>query len=558
MRWSIFLGNHEEAFRESLRRITSQDVIVRLWNKDYTLWSGRPQEIVDRLDWLEAPCRMQGMVKTLEHLAATIREAGYTRAVLLGMGGSSLAPLMFSEVFPRGEKALPLCVLDTTDPEAITACTGDPATTLYIVSTKSGTTLETAVLFRYFYTFLAESGIKNPGAHFMAITDPGSPLVEEAQRYQFRSILCNNPNIGGRYSIFSLFGLLPAALLGVDLVALLKEAQKGMETCFPDLPVESNRGAIIGTFLGSLALSGCDKVVFLFPSPQLETFGLWLEQLIAESTGKDGKGILPVVKKQLVTFPRKDAAYVIFFEKEDEALKRFLGTLERDGLPYIAIPVETPYALGEQAYLFAFAVALAGYFLGINPFDQPDVELTKRFTREMMRHPKKGALPENAQSDGPVTFLWEERVPSLGEAFASFMGKGKSDGYFAIQAFTPYSTEIAQALETLSAAIEEKYGTIVTLGYGPRYLHSTGQLHKGDSGKGSFLQIITESDEDLPIPDEAGKPESSLSFGTLKTIQALADREALRERGRNVLTLILPGKRTGEILKHLGALIAGR
>lgn len=555
MQWRIFLGNHEKAFRESLQLVTSQDVVVRLWNKDYTLWSEQPQEIVDRLDWLEAPCRMQGAVKTLEHLAATVREGGFTKAVLLGMGGSSLAPLVFSEIFPKGKDALPLYVLDTTDPETIATCTGDPATTLYIVSTKSGTTLETTVLFRYFYTLLAESGVKDPGAHFVAITDPGSPLIEEAEKYRFLGILRNNPNIGGRYSIFSFFGLFPAALLGVDLTTLLREAQKGMEACFPDLPIESNKGVIFGTFLGSLALSGCDKVAFLFSSPQLVTFGLWLEQLIAESTGKNGKGILPIVKKRLVTLPREDVAYVVFFENEDETLRNFLGTLECNGSPYLAIQVATPYALGEQAYLFAFAVALAGYFLGINPFDQPDVELTKRFTRELMRHTRKSVLPENAQSDGCVTFLWEEHIISLGEAFASFMERCKLDGYLAIQAFTPYNTEIAQALETLGAAIEERYGTIVTIGYGPRYLHSTGQLHKGDGGKGSFLQIVTESDKDLPIPDEAGRSESSLSFGTLKTIQALADREALKERGRNVLTLILPGKRTEEILKQIGALV---
>lgn len=555
MRWRIFLGNYEKAFRESLQLVTSQDVVVRLWNKDYTLWGEQPREIVDRLDWLEAPYRMQGMVETLEHLAATVRKEGFTRVVLLGMGGSSLAPLVFSEIFPKGEDALPLYVLDTTDPETIATCTGDPATTLYIVSTKSGTTLETAVLFRYFYTLLAASGIKNPGAHFMAITDPGSPLIEEARKYRFHGILRNNPNIGGRYSIFSFFGLFPAVLSGVDLTALLREAQKGMEACFPDLPIESNRGAIFGTFLGSLALSGCDKVAFLFSPPQLVTFGLWLEQLIAESTGKNGKGILPVVEKRLVTFPREDVAYVIFFENEDETLRHFLGTLERNGSPYLAIQVVTPYALGEQAYLFAFAVALAGYFLGINPFDQPDVELTKRFTREMMRYPRKDVLPENAQNDESVTFLWEEHVSSLEEAFASFMKRCKPDGYLAIQAFTPYNAEIAQALEALSAAIKEQYGTIVTLGYGPRYLHSTGQLHKGDSGKGSFLQIITESDEDLTIPDEAGKPQGSLGFGTLKTIQALADREALRERGRNVLTLILPRKRAEEILREIRALL---
>lgn len=554
--WKIFLGRYEAAFRESLTRVASRGVISRIWQKDYTLWSEDPKEITDRLDWLEAPCRMRGMVKILKHSVEDIRREGFTKAVLLGMGGSSLAPLMFSQVFPKGEGALPLHVLDTTDPGEIRKHSGNPETTLYIVSTKSGTTLETAVLFRYFYTLLVEAGVREPGKHFVAITDPGSPLAREAEAYRFRSIFCNNPNLGGRYSIFSLFGLLPAALLGIDLPLLLDSARRGMEACFPDCPPEENKGATLGVFFGNLALSGCDKVLFLFPSPHLSTFGMWLEQLIAESTGKNGKGILPVVKEKLTFFPRKDVAYIVFFEEEDEPLGRFLKTLEESSSPYIAIPIGNPYSLGEQAYLFEFAVALAGYFLGINPFDQPDVELTKRFTREMLRARKK-LLPDNARKEKTVTFLWKREVSSLEEALESFTEELKADGYLAIQAFTPYNAELAKTLEALAEVLEKRYGTVVSLGYGPRYLHSTGQLHKGDGGKGSFLQIITESDKDLAIPDEAGKQESSLSFGTLKMAQALADRQALQERGRNVLTLIVPEEKATESLEEVATLFRG-
>lgn len=550
--WKIFLGKYEKVFSESLERVALQRVIFRIWNKDYTLWGEEPREITDRLDWLEAPCRMQGMVTTVNYLADRAREAGFTRAVLLGMGGSSLAPLLFAETFPKAEKSLPLFVLDTTDPTEIASCTGDPRTTLFIVSTKSGTTLETAVLFRYFYTLLKEAGVAEPGAHFIAITDPGSPLVGEAEGFRFRDVLCNNPNLGGRYSIFSLFGFLPAALLGIDLAALLDEAQKGMEMCVPDLPLEDNAGAILGIFLGSLALAGCDKVVLNFPSPRYVTFGLWLEQLFAESTGKNGKGILPVVEKRLFAFPRQDTAHLVFFENDDKPLRAFLETLERNGTPYLAIPIQHPYALGKAAYLFEFAIALSGYLLGINPFDQPDVELTKRFTREMLRGGEK-LLPENARKDGEVTFLWEENVSSLQEALFSFTGKCK-DGYLAIQAFTHYGAVLQEALESLAATLGEACKTVVTLGYGPRYLHSTGQLHKGDSGKGNFLQIITQSDEDLPVPDAPGDPRSSLTFGTLKMAQALADRKALKERGRNVLTLIVPEKKAPDTLKDIEVL----
>ncbi len=552
--WKIHPGEYEKAFRESLETIASQGIILRIWQKDYTLWSEHPEEITDRLDWLEAPCRMRGMIATLMRLANDVRHAGFTKAILLGMGGSSLAPLMFSQAFPKTERSLPLYVLDTTDPKEIESYTDDPENTLYIVSTKSGTTLETAVLFRYFYTLLAQAGVSEPGNHFIAITDPGSPLVREASAYHFRNTLCNNPNLGGRYSIFSLFGLFPAALLDINLSLLLDGAQKGMETCFPDCPFEKNKGALLGAFLGSLALSGCDKVAFLFPSPRLATFGMWLEQLIAESTGKSGKGILPIVEKRLILYPRKDVAYVVFFEEENETLKCFLRTLEDKGSPHMAIPVETPYALGEQAYLFEFAVALAGYFLGIHPFNQPDVESTKRFTENLLRA-RKASLLSNTKQDGVVTFLWEGEAPSLREALASFTERFTPDGYLAIQAFTSYSTELASALEALARAFEERCSAIVSLGYGPRYLHSTGQLHKGDGGKGSFLQIITENDRDLAIPDEAGKPQSSLSFGVLKMAQALADRQALREKGRNVLTIILPENQAGEILERIVTLL---
>lgn len=556
--WKFSLGKHEGAFVQRLEELAQRDVVLRLWQKDHTLWDKSPREITNRLDWLEAPCRMRGMVRTLEGLVRSIQNEGFTRAVLLGMGGSSLAPLVFSRAFSKREEFLDLEVLDTTDPVEIQSCTvrNDPRTTLYVVSTKSGTTLETAVLFRYFFTLLRTLGIKDPGGHFVAITDPGSPLVQEAQLCRFRGILCNNPNIGGRYSLFSFFGLFPAALLGIDLVSLLEKARRGMEECFPDCPAIENPGVFLGAFLGSLALSGCDKIAFLFPSPDLATFGAWLEQLLAESTGKGGRGILPVVEHEWTVFQREDIGYILFFERESQPLTNFLETLQREEHPYVAIPVENPYVLGKIAYFFEFATALAGYFLHVNPFDQPDVESTKHFTRDMLRFPQ-GFLPEGLPRDGEIVFLSKEGITSLRKALEVFLQGLREDGYLAIQAFVSYDASLEEALLALSSTLRRKYGAVITLGYGPRYLHSTGQLHKGDGGKGSFLQIVTESEEDLLIPDRAGEPGGSLSFGTLKMAQALADRQALLEKGRNVLTVIFPSKEALHALSRIQEVLTG-
>ena len=550
--WKLFLGDYESAFQQCLEELARERVLLRLWQKDHTLWSENPEEIVNRLDWLEAPCRMQGMVRTLEAFAKSVREAGFTKAVLLGMGGSSLAPLMFSQMFQKALNSLDVEVLDSTDPEIVRSFAekGDPRTTLYIVSTKSGTTLETLVLFRYFFTLLHTMGEEEPGENFVAITDPGSPLIAEARLHRFREIFENNPNIGGRYSIFSFFGLLPAALLGIDLDRLLEEARKAMECSFPDQEIPDNPGAVLGAFLGGLYRRGCDKIVLLFTSPALETFGLWLEQLLAESTGKMGKAILPVVEREWKVYPRQDVGYVVFFTREEELPRTFLTSLEGEGRPYLAIPFETPHNLGQYAYFFELATALAGYFLRLNPFDQPDVESTKRFTREMLRNPQE-LLPEHLPQDGEIRFLPEKAALSLKDALDDFLGKLHRDGYLAIQAFTPYDPSIEKELWTLGGILKEEYGQVVTLGYGPRYLHSTGQLHKGDGGRGSFLQIVTESDEDLPIPDRPGDTQSSLGFGALKMAQALADRRALREKGRNVLTLIVPARKALETLVRI-------
>lgn len=549
--WNIFLGEYAKRFGECLEQLARDAVIGRLWQKDHTLWKDEPREITNRLDWLEAPCRMRGTVETLKRFAEDIKKEGFTKAVLLGMGGSSLAPLVFSKVFWREKGLFDLEVLDSVDPSEVRSCVmrNNPKDTLYIVSTKSGTTLETLTLFRYFFTLLKERGEENPGRHFVAITDPQTPLVETAHAHSFLRILSNNPNIGGRYSMFSSFGLFPAVLCGFPVTPLIEGALKGMEECFPDCGVEDNKGALLGAFLGSLALSGCNKVVFLFTSREFEVFGAWLEQLLAESTGKEGKGILPVIEREWTVFSRRDVGYVIFKKAQDEDVSGFLQSLQRVGRPYVVLLLEGPYALGEWSFLFEFATAVAGYFLKINPFDQPDVESTKRFTQQIMATPQE-VLAGHFKKEGEVAFLFEEGA-SLRDALAGFLSHLKEDGYLVIQSFSSYALEIEEALGSLSSTLKGKYNTIITTGYGPRYLHSTGQLHKGDEGKGSFLQIITQNDEDILIPGKTKESKGSMTFGLLKMAQALADRQALREKGRNVLTLVVPEKGAGRLILEL-------
>jgi glucose-6-phosphate isomerase len=549
--WNLFLGDYAKRFEECLEQLAHDAVTERLWQKDHTLWKDKPHEITNRLDWLEAPCRMRGMTETLKKLARDVKKEGFTKAVLLGMGGSSLAPLLFSRVSWQDEKLLDLEILDSTDPSEIRSCTArnNPKDTLYIVSTKSGTTLETLTLFRYFFALLKEQGEENPGRHFVAITDPQTPLVEMARTHSFFRILCNNPNIGGRYSMFSSFGLFPAVLCGFPVTPLIEGALKGMEECFPDRRIKDNKGALLGAFLGSLALSGCDKVVFLCTSRELEAFGAWLEQLLAESTGKENQGILPVVEREWTVFPHQDVGYAILTKTQNENVFAFLQNLQRAGRPYVVLPLESPYALGEWSFLCEFATAIAGYFLRINPFDQPDVESTKRFTRQMIAAPQK-VLTGHWRKEGEVTFLFGGGL-SLKGALAEFLSHLREDGYLAIQVFSSYVPELEEVLVSLSSTFKRKYRTVVTTGYGPRYLHSTGQLHKGDKGRGSFLQIVTQNDGDILIPGEAQEPGASLTFGLLKMVQALADRQALREKGRNVLTLIVPEKKARQLILEL-------
>jgi len=542
-----FWGKYQKEIGSSFLTLEKERVIPRLWEKDYTLWKPYPHEITNRLGWLDIFQKMQKNVAHLENITNELRKEGFQEALLLGMGGSSLAPDLFQKVWGSKKGFLNLHILDSTDPEMVNyyAQSLDPDKTLYIVSTKSGNTLETLSFFKFFYNLAQERLGKETGRRFIAITDPGSPLVQLGERYGFREVFLNPPDIGGRYSAFSFFGLVPAALLGIDLPLLLEKAAIASQKCSPSTLLEDNEGAILGTALGVLAQKGRDKLTFFFSSPRWESFGDWLEQLIAESTGKEGKGILPVIDKQ----PGKpevygeDRLFVYIEEGKNDSLNNLLKELKDAGHPVIKIPIANNYDLGEQIFIWEFATALSGYWLKINPFDQPNVESTKKFTQEMMRKYKEGSLEEEKPTlvEKGFNVFCDFSASSLKEVLEQFLEFVEPGGYISIHAYLPTKPLIEKELISLVSLLRDRTKKAVTFGYGPRFLHSTGQLHKGDGGKGLFLQLVSEPSIDIPVPEEAGTEAFSFTFGTLKKAQASGDREALKRGGRKVISLFFSG-----------------
>ncbi len=546
MNESASLGKYRADFDRALDEIAEQKIVARIWKHDHTVWKPEPEEITNRLGWLHTVEAMNESVEELEGFADRVRAEGYTQTLLLGMGGSSLAPEVFRKTFGVREGYLDLGVLDSTDPGAVLGQAErlDPRRTLFVVSTKSGTTVETLSLFKFFYNRVAESlGEEGAGEHFVAITDPGSKLALLAEKHRFRATFLNDPNIGGRYSALSYFGLVPAALVGVDLRLLLDRATRMICSKEPHVNVRNNPAARMGAIIGELANRGRDKLT-LVASPEVSSFGDWVEQLIAESTGKEGRGILPLVGETLEPPDvYGDDRWFAHLQMEghknnDAAIK----ALEDAGHPVVRLGLGDLYDLGGQFFLWEMATAVAGHRLGINPFDQPNVDAAKVLARRMVdEYVKKGALPEaepRLTGEG-ISVYGDAKGASPAEALKAFLAKGKPGAYVAIHAYVKPSLETYAALQALRHRLRDSLRLAVTVGYGPRFLHSTGQLHKGDAGRGYFIQFTADDRKDAPIPEEAGAAASSITFGVLKAAQAMGDREALREAGRSVIRLHL-------------------
>ncbi len=564
------LGGYSDALEQGLELLQDQDVFKRLWKHDHTVWKPEPDEITNRLGWLHVPEEMKEAVPELKRFADEIRESGFQFVVLLGMGGSSLAPDVLQTTFGSADLYPELFVLDSTDPGAILNLLEkiDITKTIFIVSTKSGSTVETLSLFKFMYTKTANVvGVDQAGMHFVAVTDSGSYLEKLAKKVRFRRIFLNSPDIGGRYSALSYFGLVPAALIGIDIDVLLDRALSVARVSGRETKVNEIPAAKLGVALGELAKAGRDKLTFVI-APEVASFGDWIEQLLAESTGKEGKGILPVVGEKLAapnTY-RDDRVFVWLHLKEDNSLAKAFESLIKAGHPVIEIVLGDIYDIGGQFFHWEMATAIAGQRLGINPFDQPNVESAKVKAREMMvAYQEQGQLPTEAPlfevdrikvyaiASG-INFPTEKEDPLLKEIFKGFLGAADSGAYFTIQAYLPDTDETYQTLSVLRHRLRDRTGFATTLGFGPRFLHSTGQMHKGDGGNGLFIQITSEKSADLAIPDEAGADESTISFGVLIQAQALGDRRALQEEGRKVIRFHLEGDVQGGLQKLTDAL----
>jgi transaldolase/glucose-6-phosphate isomerase len=517
MQTEYHLGEFQTEFEKVLDDWTRKKFLPRMWHKDPTLWSPQPiPELRDRLGWMDLPHTMITHLEDLKAFARQVRSDGFSRVLLLGMGGASLAPEVFHRVLGCGSEFPELIVLDSTHPAEIRRLEGllDPQRVLCVISSKSGTTLETISLFHYFWEW-ARGCRKEPGSAFVAVTDPGSPLAELAEAKDFRRTFLAPPDVGGRFSALSYFGLVPAALIGVNLTQLMASASRAALKNGAVCNKASAPGLRLGAALGAVARQR-NKLTFL-TSPGLQDLPPWLEQLIAESTGKNGKGLLPVVAEPLPASGRysDDRCFIrlqLRGEDEEHWLDMRQGLIQA-GHPVITRVLNHPYDLSAEMYDWEFAVAAASAILGVHPFNQPDVQLTKKLTREAMQSYDQGEDVGAAKS----VDIAELKKTQL----QAWLRRASLGTYIALQAFLPPSPGIWDSLQGLREIFLNQTGRATTLGFGPRFLHSTGQLHKGGPRCGVFLQLIDKMSFDLTVP---GK---DYSFGNLIGSQAWADCQAL-------------------------------
>ncbi len=543
------LKREADATLETWRRAGT---VRRLWARDAKLWTGG--EETDWLGWLDIAAAERAHLAVLQEFAAETKRENFSHILLLGMGGSSLGPEVIAETFGRQTGAPELMVLDSTDPAQIRSFErrADPASTLSIVSSKSGTTLEPNILMQYFFARAeAALGAAEAGRRFVAITDPGSKLEEEAKRRGFRHVFHGVPTIGGRYSVLSQFGLAPAAAMGLDVAKLIDATELMVRSCGPSAPPADNPGVALGIVLGLAAKAGRDKATIL-ASPALADFGAWLEQLLAESTGKHGHGIIPVDGEPLGP-PDSYGSDRVFIDlrlaaEQEQGHLRRLEALARAGHPVLRFVVSDPYALGQEFFRWEIATAVAGAVIGIDPFDQPDVEASKVKTRELTTaYEKTGKLPDERplfEAGGVTLFADARNAKELaaalrGESLADWLGAhlarlGDGD-YCAFLAYIERNEHHIAALRTLRALVRERKHVATCVGFGPRFLHSTGQAYKGGPNSGVFLQITCAEAQDLAVPGQ------KYGFGIVKTAQAQGDFDVLAERGRRALRIHLGG-----------------
>jgi transaldolase / glucose-6-phosphate isomerase len=509
--------------------------IARLWRRDASLWTNSGE---DRwLGWLTIVEEMKDQLPALRSFALEVRQEGFTHALLLGMGGSSLCPEVLTLTFGRQDGFPELLVLDSTDPVQVKSLEDriDPKRTLFLVASKSGSTLEPSIFKKYFFDRVPNA------AQFAAITDPGSNLEKEARADGFRWIFSGVPAIGGRYSALSNFGMVPAAAMGLDVDRLLAAAGEMVAACREESA--DNPGVSLGALMGAAAGAGRDKVTFV-ASPRISDLGAWLEQLIAESTGKVGKAIIPVDREPFAPPAAYGAdrlfVYLRFDVEPDPAQEAFVAGLRAAGQPLVTIHMSDPVTIGQEFFRWEIATAVAGAVMGINPFDQPDVEASKIETRKLTTaFEQTGALP----ADEPYTL-----TPEFTAALRGQLDTLAPGDYFALLAYIPMTAEHEAALQRIRETVLLKKGVATCLGFGPRFLHSTGQAYKGGPNTGVFVQITCEDGIDLPVPGQ------KYSFGVVKAAQARGDFAVLEERRRRALRVHLPADVTAG-LQQLAAAV---
>lgn len=540
------LGGAEAAVAETVAALHASAAVRRLWAKDGTLFSTDPKVVAfipTAAGWLDAPAAMQEALPAFSRLAAEVRSAGYTDAVVLGMGGSSLCPDVLRATFGDDAAGLRLHVLDTTHPDSVAALRRavDPARTLFLVSSKSGTTTEPNAFYRYFRAEVeASAPADGAGAHFVAITDPGTALEALARTEGFRAVVAGLPDVGGRYSALTPFGLVPAAVMGVDVGALLGRGLRMASDCGPDVIAADNPGAYLGAVLGSAGRNGRNKVTIVAEGA-VGTFGDWVEQLLAESTGKEGRGLVPVVGEPLgavETYGADRLFAAVSVGPLAEGTERHLSALEAAGHPVVRIALGDRLDLGGEFVRWEIATAIAGLVLGIDPFDQPNVQESKDNTTAVLKaYAKTGTLPDAgaALRAGPVTVAAAggPAGDDLEAVLTHFLGAAKAGDYVALMAYVPPGAANDEAAARIRRAVRQYRQIATTFGYGPRFLHSTGQLHKGGPDQGMFVQIVQAGASDPAIPT------FGLGFNTLIRAQAAGDLQALEGRGRRLVRLDL-------------------
>jgi transaldolase / glucose-6-phosphate isomerase len=540
-----------KAVKATLEDWKSNDKVQRLWARDASLWTNADEG--KWLGWLGIVEEQIKKVDSFRKVAQEIRDGGFTHAVLLGMGGSSLCVEVLELTFGKIAGHPKVLVNDSTDPAQIRTLESklDLAKTVFIVSSKSGSTLEPNIFKQYFFDRLKQKiGAAEAGKHFIAVTDPGSHMQKVAEGDGFRHVFFGLPSIGGRYSALSDFGAVPGAIQGIDIGKFFDHTKKMVDACGASVPADRNPGVILGAILGTLAKGGRDKLT-IFTSPGISDLGAWLEQLIAESTGKEGHGIIPVDREHIgspdVYGSDRVFAYLRLEADPDAKQDAAVAALEEAGQPVVRIVVPDIYDLGQEFFRWEIATAVAGSVIGINAFNQPDVEASKIETRKLTEaYEKSGSLPSESpvlQDVGIKVFTDDKNAAALNQAVGkdatlagylrAHLGRLKAGDYFAVLGYIQMNDAHQSQLQAIRHAVRDKRHVATCLGFGPRFLHSTGQAYKGGPNSGVFLQITCDDAADIPVPEQ------KYTFGIVKAAQARGDFQVLAERNRRALRVHL-------------------